>query len=230
MKKSLCPLLAAAALLLAVVPGSSAKKPEPITGTVDIKTGMTSLVLDESFKAGISGLGTEAKKVIPGQFVKGRQTYRFPVRGGAFDLTTLEAEIIHSGGIKLATDAVTVSLTDFIITLPAPVEEPTGPPAVDPVTGEPPAVEEPRLPTLSALVTVNGTLLGRVPLCLLEPGDLAVPHQLPPNKKLVLSNVPLTLTAEGAEALNAAFEVTTFVEGAAAGSATVTATTTKRPL
>jgi len=231
MKTSFLPLLGAAALLLTVVPqGAFAKKPEPVTGgTVDIKTGMTSVVLDETFKTALGDLATETKKIIPGQFVKGHQTYRFPIRGGAFDLETLQGEIIHSGGVKICTETVKVSLTDFIMTLVAPVEE-AGEPAVDPVTGLPLPVEPPPVPTLSALVTVDGHLLGRIALFALEVGDLAKPHSLPPNKKLTLENVGLTLTAEGAETLNTAFGVTTFVEGDAAGSASVRATTAKRPL
>ena len=95
--------------------------------------------------------------------------------------------------------------------------------------------EEPEpapVPTLSALVTVNGQLLGRLPLFAVDaaPAGLATPHELPKNKKLGLDNVALTLTAEGAEALNTAFEVTTFVEGGAVGTASVKASTTKRPL
>jgi len=216
-------------MLLTVVPqGAFAKPPVPITGTVDVKTGMTSVVLDESFKTALSDLGAETKKIIPGQFVKGHQTHRFPIRGGAFDLSSLQAEIIHSGGVKIFTDTVVVSLTDFIITLPAP-DEPAEP-VIDPVTGLPLPVEPPPVPTLSALVTVDGHLLGRIALFELEVPALSKPHGLPPNKKLSLENLPLSLTADGAEALNTAFGVTTFVEGAAAGTASVRATTAKRPL
>jgi hypothetical protein len=230
MKISLLHLLSAAALLLAIAPQDAfAKPPVPLTGTVDIKHGATSVVLDASFEAALSDLGTEKKKISPGQFVKGRQTHRFPVRGGAFDLTTLQAEIIHSGGIKLTTETATVSLSDFIITLPAPAEEPTEP-TLDPVTGEPVPVEPPAVATLSALVTVDGALLGRIALFELEVGDLAKPHALPSNKKLSLANVGLALTAEGAEALNTAFGVTTFTAGHAVGTASVQATTAKRPL
>ena len=230
MKTSFLPLLGAAALLLTAVPqGAFAKPPVPITGTVDVKTGMTSVVLDESFKTALSDLGAETKKIIPGQFVKGHQTHRFPIRGGAFDLSSLQAEIIHSGGVKIFTDTLTVSLTDFIITLPAPVEEPAEP-VIDPGTGLPLPVEPPPVPTLSALVTVDGHLLGRIALFELEVAALSRPHGLPPNKKLSLENLALSLTAEGAETLNTAFGVTTFVEDAAAGTASVRATTAKRPL
>jgi hypothetical protein len=230
MKTSFLHLLSTAALLLTVIPqGASAKPPVPITGAVDVKTGMTSVVLDDSFKTTLSDLGAETKKIIPGQFVKGHQTYRFPIRGGAFDLSSLQAEIIHSGGVNISTESVRVSLTDFIITLPAPVEEPSEP-AVDPVTGEPLPVEPPPVPTLSALVTVDGHLLGRIALFELEAPALSKPHTLPPNKKLSLENLPLSLTAEGAETLNTAFGVATFVEDAAVGSASVRATTAKRPL
>jgi hypothetical protein len=175
MKTSFLHLLSTAALLLTVIPqGASAKPPVPITGTVDVKTGMTSVVLDETFKAALGELGTETKKIIPGQFVKGHQTYRFPIRGGAFDLSSLQAEIIHSGGVNISTESVRVSLTDFIITLPAPVEEPSEP-AVDPVTGEP--LRWSRRPCRrSALVTVDDHLLGRIALFALEVGDLAKPH------------------------------------------------------
>jgi hypothetical protein len=237
MKKHILPArllaIATAIFLGASVPQEvTAKPPAPATPTVDVKTGMTSLVLSETFNAALTTLGTTTRKIIPGQFVKGRQTHRFPIRGGAFDTETLQAEILHSGGVNLSSTTVAVSLTDFIITLPAPVEEPPVDPNAPPVDPNEPPVEPPPGPSLSALVTVNGHLLGRISLFTLDltGTGLAKPHQMPKNKKLTLDGVALTLSAEGAAALNAAFAITTLLEGDSVGTLSVNAITARRTL
>ena len=212
---------AAALLLTTALPEAAAKPPTQQLTTVDVKNGKTSLVLDETFAGALTEAGAAAAKIIPGQFVKGQATYRFPITGGAFDLQTLQGEFIHSGGILVTTDAITVSLTDFIVTHVAPAEEPTEP------------VEEPIEPApvsnLSALVTVNGTLVGRIALFQIDStaAGLAKPHALAKNKKVPLNNLALTLTAEGAEALNSAFDLTAFTEGDAVGSVSVLLTSAK---
>ena len=124
LSRPLFAVAAGAALALSLPATASAKPPEPITGTIDIKTGMTSVVLADEFEAALSELGVTTSKIIPGQYVRGQDTYRFPIRGGAFDLNANVAEVIHSGGVKLQTETTTVRLTDLILTLPAVPEEP----------------------------------------------------------------------------------------------------------
>jgi hypothetical protein len=212
---------AAAAMLLTVaVPDAAADRNEhheskpPVTGTVNLKAGVTALTLAESFQAALTGVGVEVRKVIPGQFVKGRQTYRFPIRGGALDLNTLQAEFIHAGGLSLKTATTTVSLTDLIVTLPGPD------PATDPATQTTAVSAE-----VSALIILNGDLAGRVSLCAIDlsGSGMIAPVVLGRNKKLSIPNIGLSLTAEGANALNAAFAVTAFATGDAVGTASILA-------
>lgn len=221
-------LLAAAVAALittAAAPDAAAdhRSSTPVTGTVDIKTGITSVTLADSFKTALTTAGIETRKMIPGQFVKGKQTFRFPIRGGAFDLATLQAECIHAGGITLKSSTVTVRLSDFVVTLPGP------PPASDPGSGVsatssevPPVAAGPQA-DLTALVVVNGALVGRVSLFAVDATatGLTAPLTLGKHKKLSVPNLGLFLTAEGAGALNAAFGVTSFIAGDAAGTASI---------
>lgn len=199
----------------------------PITGTVSLKAGVTSVVFDETFQAALSALGATVQKVIPGQIVKGKQTSRFPIVGGAFDLNTLQAEFIHAGGLTLKAGATTVTLSDFILTLSPPVPDPAI--ETSAVTDALPPVAAGLPGELSALVTVNGGLAGRVSLLAVDPSAAGL---LPPlalaKKKFAVANLALSLTAEGAEALNAAFAVTTFTADQAIGTASLVASIGKR--
>lgn len=224
---------AAALLFSAVAPPAHADRDDdrspkaPVTGTVELKTGVTSVVLAETFQTALTSLGVEMRKVIPGQIVKGRRTLRFPIRGGAFDLDTLQGEFIHGGGITLKTATATVSLTDFVISLPGldPVPEPSTDTTL--VSSELLPVAAGPLADLSALVVVNGDLIGRVSLFAVDvsASGLVAPHVLAKHRKLSIPNVGLSLTLEGADALNAALGVTSFVAGDAVGTASILAST-----
>ncbi len=190
---------------------SAAANPPILTGTVDVKHGLTSIALDDAFSSILTNHAVVLRKIIPGQIVPGRQLLRIPISGGAIDLDTAEGEVTHRGGFALKTDTVKVSLTDFVLSTPA---------ATDTTT----------LPSLSCLVTVNGDLSGRVNLFQVDLSGVAAPLSLPPNKKVMFKTLNLTLTADGAAALNTAFNTTEFLADSVAGTLTVTALTARGTL
>ncbi len=137
-------LLAAAAVglsLTAVIVAQSA----PTEAT---RAGSTSVRLSQDFLGALTTL-----KVAPAALSLGRAKTKegvfatFPITAGAVDLGTVKAEIDHSGGLSLTAGATRVELSAFIIDLAG--------------TG----------PVLTGLVTVNDSLLARVPLF-----DLALPR------------------------------------------------------
>ena len=75
-------------------------------------------------------------------------------------------------------------------------------------------------PVLTGLAKVNGSVVGRIPLFKVSLPALDLP--LPSARKLVISGAGLTLTPEGAAALNSIFGVTAFVEDFPIGTARVT--------
>jgi hypothetical protein len=139
--------------------------------------------------------------VVEGSNLTAQGIVVFPISGGEFDLGTVKTEIIHLGGLSLKSSTTTVELTDFIIT----------------TLGE--------APVLTGLLTVDDNLAARAPLF-----ALALPPVMPPlqpvKDRILLENVGLTLTAEGAAALNDAFGVTAFTEGLNIGTANVSAIVT----
>jgi hypothetical protein len=137
------------------------------------------------------------------QPLKGKQL-RFPIIAGAADLATARAEIAHSNGLALSAGETRVELSNFVIDTTAS-------------------------PVLTGLVVANGSVVGRVPLFKVGlPAGLELPLA-PAKGKLVLAGTTLTLTADAAAALNAAFGVTAFAEDFLIGSATVTANGVRVP-
>ncbi len=181
------------------------------TGTMDIKTGTSSLTLDSQFASALDAAQFAFKKIIPGRMKSHKGELNFPISGGAFDLTDLHGEIIHSGGFTLVGGLNEVSISDIIITTPA---------STDTIT----------LPTLSGLVTVNGVFQGRINLFTLTLPGITAPLMLPHNKKIVLKDISLKLTADGATALNNAFSTTSFTSDTVAGTVSVNAITAHNAL
>ncbi len=200
-------LLAAAAL-----PLRAANPHIPVSsGTVDVKTGNTALTLDQQFVTTLNTAAISLKKVIPGKIKPGKGELNFPVSGGAFDLADTKSEIVHGGGITFVANGVTVAISELILTSPASTDTTT-------------------TPGISALITVNGALSGRVDLMAVDFSSITAPFTLPRNKTVVLSNLPLKLTADGATALNTAFSTTVFTPDMVVGTATVKAITGREDL
>jgi hypothetical protein len=173
-------------LMAALSAPAIAAPTEPLTG------GRTSVQLSSTFVEALGSL-----QVAPGVLGKGtlvNGVASFPISGGAIDLGTVKAEIIHRGGLSLKAGNTTVELTDFIIT----------------TLGE--------KPVLTGLVTVNDSLAFRAPLF-----NLAISGVTPGSDRVVLDKVGVTLTAEAAAALNQVFGVTAFQEGLSIGTARVRA-------
>jgi len=144
-----------------------------------------------------------ALKVSPAAISPGRLGTRhksviasFPITTGAVDLGEVKAEIDHAGGLSLTAGTTRVELTSFIIDL-------TG--------GK---------PELSGLVTINDSLVGRVPLFDLTLGRGAVGGN---DDVLKVDNVSVTLTQTAADALNKAFGITALTPGLTIGTASVRA-------
>lgn len=118
---------------------------------------------------------------------------RYPIPTGALDLADLRGDIFHAGGLSLSAGSTVVELRSFIID----------------TTGE---------PVLTGLVSVNGDVVGRVPLF-----DLATTQapEIVGRRGILLDGVEVTLTDTAAGALNGIFGVTAFEEGLPIGVATV---------
>lgn len=202
----------AATLALSVTVSAAPPAPRN-TGTVDVKTGATSLTLSQEFKTALTGAEIKLQKVIPGRIVSGRGLLNFPISGGAVDLATTEGEVTHTGGVAFVKGEAKISVTDLVISTPEATDDTT-------------------LPTLSALVVINGAFQGRVNLCSLDisSAGLTAPLTLPKNGKVVLKNVSLKLTVDGANALNTAFTTDAFTADTVIGTATVNAITVKGSL
>ncbi len=82
-----------------------------IPAEVLLTGGATTLALDPGAAAALQGLGVEASVVAPA--TAGQGGLGFPITGGKVNAKTFAGTIAHSGGIRLATGATAVELTDF---------------------------------------------------------------------------------------------------------------------
>ena len=167
----------------------------PAQQTKTLFTGRTSVKLSSTFTGALSSLGVSVGRVFPTEIEYG--TANFPVTGGAIDLDTASGNVLHSGGLTLKAGDTKVTLQSFII---------------DTTTGK---------PMITGLVSVNGSLLGRIPLFdLTLPAGFSLPLHLNENR-LVLKGVGVTLDATAAGALDAVFHVNAFTAGFPIGTAQV---------
>ncbi len=160
--------------------------------------GFTSVQLDSGFLAALTSLSVAPAAISPGRIVSRHNAVfaAFPITAGEVDLGTIKAEIDHAGGLSLTGGGKVVQLTSFIIDL----------------TGT--------APVLTGLVTVNDSLLGRVPLFDL---NLAQSNVSAKDQLLKVKNVAVTLTDKAAAALNGVFGITALAKGVPIGIATVRA-------
>jgi hypothetical protein len=150
----------------------------------------------------VGALGTLGVRLtaLPNSTVSGRFAV-FPITAGAIDLANAKGEILHSGGLTFSAGNVRVVVSGFNI---------------DTTHGA----------VLTGLATVNGDVVGRIPLFnLVLPAGLTLP--LPQSRHFSLRGVGLQLTAEAAAALNASFNVTAFAAGLDIGLANVGAAVRK---
>ncbi len=160
--------------------------------TETIEGGRTTVSLANSFVSALGSLGVTPGTVSPSRLSDGKVS--FPVIGGAIDLDTAAGQILHSGGLTLTAGPTKVTLQSFIIdTTVAPV-----------ITG---------------LVSVNGKLVGRLPLFdLTLPSGITLPLK-PREGQLTLKGIDVTLDGVAAGALNSVFHVSAFKGGFVIGTA-----------
>ncbi len=157
--------------------------------------GETKVQLSSDFVGALGSLGVAPGTVFPTRLQNG--AVNFPVVAGAIDLQTAQGELLHSGGLTLTAGGKKVQLQSFTI-------DTTG-----------------TQPVITGLVSVNGQLLGRLPLFNLQlPSNLTLPLT-PRGGWLTLSGVGVKLSATAAGALNSVYNVTAFTEGFNIGTAKV---------
>jgi hypothetical protein len=162
--------------------------------TETIEGGRTTVALAGGFVSALGSLGVTPGTVGPTRLHKG--SVNFPVTGGAIDLDTASSQMLHSGGLTLTAGQTKVTLQSFIIdTTSAPV-----------ITG---------------LVSIDGKLLGRLPLFDLSlPSGITLPLK-PYDGQIILKGVGVTLDSTAAGALNSVFHVSAFEGGFNVGTAKV---------
>jgi hypothetical protein len=162
--------------------------------TETIEGGRTTVALAGGFLSALESLGVTPGTVSPTRLHNG--TVNFPVIGGAIDLDTAVSQILHSGGLTLTAGPTKVTLQSFII-------DTTG------------------APVITGLVSVDGKLLGRLPLFdLALPGGITLPLK-PREGRIILKRVGVTLDSTAAGALNTVFHVSAFRGGFNVGTAKV---------
>ena len=167
--------------------------------TVIFVDGTTSVTLDEGLTTGLETLGVTVGVSAPGT-IDDAGVAVFPIVAGAIDLATSVGDISHSGGLSFtsADGATVVDLLNFVI------DNSSGNTAI----------------ALTGLVGVNDSLAGRAPLFNMDFSNVIAVSS---DTELTVNGVALTLTAEAAAALNAAFAVESFTEGFVIGTADVSA-------
>jgi len=174
----------------------SATNPASADPTAVFYGSRTSVELSTELVSALTSLKVTPSAVFPGFLRQGVAT--FPISIGELDFANAKGEVLHFGGLRLATSTTQVELTQF---------------AID-TTGASGAV-------LTGLVKVNRNVVGRLPLFSVTLPAVSLP--LPPSRSLVLSGVALRLTDTAAQALNASFDVKAFAAGIPIGTARVVA-------
>lgn len=186
-------------LILALTMGANVLLVSPATAapTVVFYGSRTSVALSSELVTALTSLKVTPSAVFPGFLRQGVAT--FPISTGEIDVANAKGEVLHYGGLRLATTNTQVELTQFAIDTSV-------------ASGA----------TLTGLVKVGGSVVGRIPLFSVTLPSVQLP--LPRTRTLVLSDVALTLTDTAAQALNASFGVTAFTAGIPVGKATMIAT------
>jgi hypothetical protein len=162
--------------------------------TETIEGGRTTVTLASSFVSALDSLGVTPGTVSPTRLHNG--AVDFPVTGGAIDLDTAASQILHSGGLTLTAGQTKVTLQSFII-------------------------DTTSSPVITGLVSVDGKLLGRLPLFdLALPSGITVPLKAH-DGQIILKGVGVTLDSTAGGALNGVFHVSAFTGGFGIGTATV---------
>lgn len=197
------------ALLLAAALSAGALSAAPV---VQYNNGGTEVTFAPEFGAAIQSLGLRVSLLSGSFFLQGSNgnAVSFPLGSGTVDIATLKGDFLHGGGLRLTNTPgpgspfTQVTLSGFIIdTTVTPFE-------------------------LTGAVAVNGATVARLPLFKIAfdpsaPGALT----LRSSNSILLKGAHLTLSGEAAQALNAAFSVHAFAEGAPIGTGLIYTGTSK---
>jgi hypothetical protein len=188
---SLAAALVAAMTMFNVSPALAADNAQLIKG------GRTTVYLSKGFMTALSSLHVTPGVVAPTQLYTNPLRVPFPITSGVIDLDNINTQILHSGGLTLTAGGKTVTLSSFII------DNTNGP------------------LTISGLVEVNSTLVGRIVLFdLTPPSNLTLPL-VPTNGQLNLKFFTVKLDSAGASALNGVFGITALSDSVTVGTAGV---------
>ncbi|WP_109487926.1 hypothetical protein [Occallatibacter savannae] len=164
--------------------------------TETVEAGHTIVTFSSDFISALGALDVAPGTVTPTRWHDG--VVSFPINSGALDLDTAAGQLLHSGGLTLSSNAdqTKVTLQSFILT----------------TTGT---------PVITALVSVNERLIGRMPLFRLTlPAGLTLPLA-PSSGRIILNGVGLSLESGAATTLNSVFHVSAFQGGLPIGTAKV---------
>jgi hypothetical protein len=181
--------------------------------TYNIPSGQTTVAFSPQFFNLLPTLGAKVSKISPaktkGSLNKQNLQAVFPITIGAVDTASNIAQIGHRGGLTLMTnnnDKVQFSAFSIDFALP-------------PSTAR----------VMTALIVVNGAIVGRVPVFNLGTSEVASSIK---GSTITLNNVALTMTKEAADALNTLFNLPgqgggSFYEGFPTGTANLKGTGAK---
>jgi hypothetical protein len=165
--------------------------------TIIPTAGKTEVQLSNEFVGALVFLEVKPGAIGPGTLSK-KAVASFPINTGAIE--GLTGEVDHSGGLSLSAGNTRVVLNSFII---------------DGLGSR---------PVLTGIVIANGNIVARVPLFDVDTSGVQVVAK---GKRVTMSNVKLTLSAEAADALNQLFGVSAFTEKFPVGTAVVKVTNSK---
>jgi hypothetical protein len=165
------------------------------------------VVLAGSFVSALGTLGVTPGGLETGNLTVsgGVATATFGIPSARIDGSNLRLQILHTGGLSLRAGSTFVRLSDFI---------------VENLAGG---------PRLTGLVTVNETIVGRIPLFTITLGGAPEVKSFDSTTDLgtagtIVIRGRLNLTDTAARALNGVFGVTAFVRDFLIGEATVSGT------
>jgi hypothetical protein len=153
--------------------------------TSNFSFGVTTVHLSEGFVSALGSLHVTPSPLGTSGLRDG--AIDFPIIEGEFDPANLKAEIIHSGGLRLAAGGTTVDLRHFII-------DTTG-----------------AKPVITGFVVLDGNVVGRLTLFDLQIKASDVGWES--KSVLVLKNVGVTLDSGAAATLNSVFHITALKGG-----------------
>lgn len=163
--------------------------------------GTTTITFASGLVSTMNGLGITLGTVSPAGLHSSNSYVTFPVTGGAIDLDTGATQVLHSGGLILTAGPTQVIVQSFII---------------DTTTGT---------PVMTGLVSLNGTLIGRLPIFDLSPtSPITLPITPTSRGQVTVTGINVTLDSTVAGFINSTLGNPGLAGGFAIGTATVNAT------